>query len=59
MTTMKDHAKAVAAGLTDLKAKDAAETLCKKCHNDKSPTKKAFKFDEFYAKIKHVVPKKS
>ena len=52
--TMKDHAKAIAAGLTDFKAKDAIEAKCKTCHNDKSPTFKGFKFEEMYAKIKHA-----
>ena len=50
---MKDHAKAVAAGLAEYKDKAAAEAKCKTCHNEKSPTFKGFKFDEMYAKIKH------
>jgi len=57
MAVMKDHAKAVAAGLHDYKDMAAAEKMCKTCHNEKSPTHKEFKFDEMWAKIKHTVPK--
>jgi hypothetical protein len=57
MPIMKDKAKAVAAGLTDFKDKAAIEKACKTCHNDKSPTHKAFKLDEMWAKIKHPIPK--
>jgi hypothetical protein len=34
------------------------EETCKKCHNQESPTFKAFNFKEFYAKIAHEIPKK-
>jgi hypothetical protein len=57
MAIMKDKAKAIAAGLHEFKDLAAAETVCKTCHNEKSPTHKAFKFDEMWAKIKHDVPK--
>lgn len=57
MAVMKDHAKAVAAGLSDFKDKAAMEKTCKQCHNEKSPTKKEFNFDEMWAKIKHPIPK--
>ena len=57
MAIMKDHAKAVAAGLRDFAEKGAAEKVCLTCHNEKSPTHAAFKFDEMWAKIKHTVPK--
>jgi cytochrome c5 len=57
MATMKDHAKAVAAGMTEFKDDKAIEAFCKTCHNDKSPTFKEFKFAEMWAKIKHDVPK--
>jgi hypothetical protein len=57
MATMKDKAKAIAAGLHEFKDAAAIEAFCKTCHNDKSPTKKAFKFEESWAKIKHSVPK--
>ena len=57
MAIMKDHAKAVGAGLRDLKDMAAVEKLCVTCHNEKSPTHKAFKVDEMWAKIKHNVPK--
>lgn len=53
ISVMKDHAKAVAAGLADYKDKAAVEAKCKSCHNEKSPTFKGFKFDEMYPKIKH------
>lgn len=32
------------------------EMLCKKCHNEESPTYKEFNYDEMYAKIAHPVP---
>ena len=57
MAIMKDKAKAIAAGLTDFKDQAAIEKVCKTCHNEKSPTHKAFKFDEMWAKIKHPIPK--
>jgi hypothetical protein len=57
MPIMKDKAKAVAAGLTEFKDKAAIEKVCKTCHNEKSPTHKAFKLDEMWAKIKHPTPK--
>ena len=58
MATMKDKAKAIEAGLTEYKDNAAIEKKCRTCHNDKSPVKKEFKFDEMWAKIKHPVPKK-
>jgi cytochrome c5 len=54
---MKDKAKAVAAGLVDFKDNATIEKTCKKCHNEKSPTHKGFKFEEMWAKIKHPAPK--
>jgi len=57
MATMKDKAKAIAAGMREFKDAAAIEKFCKTCHNEKSPTFKAFKFDESWAKIKHAVPK--
>jgi hypothetical protein len=58
MSVMKDHAKSVAAGMTDYghdKAK--IEAQCVKCHNSRSPTMKEFKFEEQWAKIAHPTPK--
>jgi len=57
MATMKDKAKAIAAGMHEFKDPAAIEKLCKTCHNEKSPTHKEFKFSESWAKIKHAVPK--
>ena len=57
ITLMKDHAKAVAAGMSDFSVKGAAEKRCKTCHNEKSPTFKGFEFDKMWAKIEHKVPK--
>ena len=54
---MKDRAKAIAAGMTDFKDEAAIEAKCKTCHNEKSPTFKGFKFEEYWGKIKHSVPK--
>jgi len=57
MSTMKDHGKAVAAGMTDFKKEGAIEKQCKTCHNEKSPTYKGFKLDEMLPKIAHPAPK--
>jgi hypothetical protein len=57
MAIMKDKEKAIAAGLIVFKDKAAIEKKCKTCHNEKSPTKKTFKFEEMWAKIKHQIPK--
>ena len=54
IAVMKDHAKSIAAGL--IMGKDDPK-LCTKCHNSESPTYKEFKYPEFWAKIKHTVPK--
>ena len=50
---MKDKEKAIANGLLMY---DNKEELCKKCHNEESPTFKGFKLDEMWAKIKHDIP---
>ncbi len=57
MATMKDKAKAIAAGMTAYKDEKAIEKQCLTCHNEKSPTYKPFKFADAWAKIKHPVPK--
>jgi Cytochrome c554 and c-prime len=58
MTVMKDHAKAVEAGMAPIKVADgSAEKQCVQCHNSESPTFKDFKFQSFWEKIKH--PKKA
>ena len=56
MPVMKDKEKAYAAGLVD--AGKLGETLCTKCHNDNSPNFKGFKYEEMWAKIKHMEPAK-
>ncbi|MBI5360396.1 MAG: cytochrome c family protein [Planctomycetes bacterium] len=48
---MKDKAKAKENGLIE-----PDEKVCTKCHNDKSPNFKEFKFDEMYKKIAHANP---
>ena len=48
---MKDHDAAVAAGLLL-----EGEATCVKCHNDESPTFKAFDFEARWAEIAHPVP---
>ncbi len=58
MSTMKDHQKALAAGLAALSTDDgSAEKLCETCHNKKSPTFKSFDFKKMWAQIAHPVPK--
>ena len=48
---MKDHEAAVIAGL----ATDLGEEHCKKCHNETSPTFKAFDYAKQWAVIAHPV----
>ena len=57
MAVMKDKGQAVAAGLREYKDKAEIEALCRKCHNEKSPTAKAFVFEERWLKIQHPRPK--
>lgn len=55
MTVMKDPAKAVAAGL--ILGKNDPK-VCTRCHNEESPSYKEFKYEEYWSKIKHPLPKK-
>jgi hypothetical protein len=48
LSIMKDKKMAMQNGLID-----PNEALCKKCHNEKSPTFKGFNFKECSAKIDH------
>lgn len=58
MAIMKDRAKAVAAGMMDIKLADgSAEKQCRTCHNQQSPTFKGFEFKSAWAKIAHPKPK--
>ena len=50
---MKDHEKAVAAGLLV-----PDEKTCTVCHNENSPTFKEFKYEERVKEIAHPKPKK-
>jgi len=60
MTVMKDYGKAVAAGMQDFgKDPEKIKAQCVKCHNDRSPTMKAFNFEEQWAKVAHPRPKAS
>jgi hypothetical protein len=52
ISTMKDKAKAIAAGLVM-----PTEATCKTCHNEKSPTYKPFDFAKMSAVIAHPYPK--
>jgi hypothetical protein len=54
MGIMKDKEKAIAAGLII-----PDEKVCVQCHNENSPTHKVFKYDEYFKKIAHMIPKKS
>lgn len=53
LNAMKEHDKAVAAGLWEQK-----ETICIKCHNKESPTYKPFDFEEAVKKQTHLIPGK-
>jgi hypothetical protein len=48
--------KAIAAGL--LPGDATSDKLCVTCHNEKSPTFKGFKLEEYWKKIAHQLPKK-
>ena len=52
MTIMKNRQKAIDNGMVV-----PNEVVCKKCHNDESPTFKGFDYAKAYAKIKHPNPK--
>ena len=53
-TVMKNKEEAVKNGLNAFEG--GVEKFCVTCHNDKSPTFKAFNFAEMYDKIKHKKP---
>jgi hypothetical protein len=53
MTIMKDKFQAMKNGLIE-----PTKEVCVTCHNQKSPTYKAFKFEEFKKIIDHSYPKK-
>lgn len=53
MSVMKDKKQSMANGLIE-----PNEAVCKKCHNPKSPTYKAFNFKEAVKKIDHTYTKK-
>ena len=50
-SVMEDRAKSISFGLTE-KPKE----VCVTCHNEKSPTYRAFDLDERWAKIAHGLP---
>ena len=54
MSTMKDHAQAVAAGMTDYKSEDDIKKQCLTCHENAHD--KPFDFATAWEKVKHPVP---
>lgn len=56
LAVMKNKAAAIAAGMQKYDTPAAIEAQCRTCHNEKSPTAKAFVFEESWAKIKHPKP---
>ena len=56
MSTMKDHAKAVAAGMIDYSSADAVKNMCLTCHEKAHD--KPFDFDAAWAQVKHAKPDK-
>lgn len=50
-TIMKDREKSIANGLII-----PDEQLCRKCHNEESPTFKGFDYAEYVKKIAHPIP---
>ena len=53
LSVMKDKNKAMQNGLII-----PTETVCKKCHNEKSPTFNGFKYSEWVTKVDHTYTKK-
>ncbi|MGD2089742.1 MAG: cytochrome c family protein [Candidatus Aminicenantes bacterium] len=53
MSIMKDKKKSMENGLIE-----PTEEVCKKCHNEKSPTFKGFNYSEWAKKIDHTYMKK-
>lgn len=58
MKVMKSMEESVKNGLIVWEDDKAIEAMCKTCHNEKSPTFKAFDFAKMYEKVKHNIPKK-
>ena len=58
MKVMKSREESVKAGLKVWKNEEEIKAMCVTCHNEKSPTYKAFDFAKSYEKIKHNIPKK-
>lgn len=56
MSTMKDHAKSVAAGMKEYGSPDVIKTHCTSCHDNAHGA--AFDFDASWGKIKHPRPDK-
>ena len=56
LSVMKDKAKSIEGGLRTFADAAAIETFCRTCHNERSPSAKEFKFEERWAKIKHLRP---
>jgi len=56
LSVMKDRAKSIEAGMRDMGSPETIETMCRTCHNEKSPSFKAFNFAERWEEIKHLRP---
>ncbi len=56
MSTMKDHAQSVAAGLIDYKSEEDIKKQCLTCHENAHD--KPFDFAAAWEKVKHPVPEK-
>jgi hypothetical protein len=56
MSVMKDHAKAVAAGMKDYKSEDDIKAQCMTCHENAH--EKSFDFAAAWEKVKHPIPDK-
>jgi hypothetical protein len=54
LSVMKDHAKSVAAGMTDYKSQDDIKKQCLECHANAHEA--AFDFAAAWEKVKHPVP---
>ncbi|MBU2505411.1 MAG: cytochrome c family protein [Bacteroidetes bacterium] len=55
---MKDRKESIANGMIHNATPKEIKAACEKCHNEKSPTFKAFDFDKNWAAIQHPKPAK-
>jgi hypothetical protein len=55
---MKNRSESIRNGLIFWRNDEEIKSMCKKCHNEDSPTHKKFDFGKEWAKIEHRTPRK-